>query len=68
VALHRADDEIRQATGGTASLDDVARELAQRQGKVSLPLLQSIAQKVAGRRVQALERARLSASPGSPVR
>jgi len=68
VALHRADEEIRQATGGKASLDDVARELAQRQGEVSLALLQSTAEKVAGRRVQALERARLSANPRSPAR
>jgi len=68
IALHKADDEIRQATGGKASLDDVARELAHRQGRVSLTLLQSIAEKVAGRRVQSLERAQLSASPGSPGR
>jgi hypothetical protein len=68
IALHKADDEIRHATGGKGSLDDVARELAHRQGKVSLPLLQSIAEKVAGRRVQSLERAQLSAPPGSPAR
>jgi predicted metalloprotease with PDZ domain len=72
VALHRADEEIRQATGGKSSLDDVARELAQRQGEVSLALLQSIAEKVAGRRVKALERDRLTANftanPASPTR
>jgi hypothetical protein len=60
VTLKRADAEIRKLTGGKASLDDVARELAQRQGEVNLELLQSIAAKVAGRRVQALERSNLS--------
>ena len=64
VALHKADEEIRQASGGKASLDDVARELARRQGKVSLPLLQSIAEKAAGRRVQSLERAQLNSNEG----
>ena len=68
VALHRADEEIRQVTGGKASLDDVARALARKQGEVSLALLQATAEKVAGRRVQALERAQLSANPRSPTR
>ena len=68
IALHRADEEIRKASGGKASLDEVARELAQRQGEVSLTLLQATAEKVAGHRVQALERARLSENPGSPAR
>ena len=68
VALHRTDDEIREATGGKASLDEVARELAQQQGEVSLAVLQSIAEKVAGRRVKALERVQLSATPASPAR
>jgi hypothetical protein len=57
--LYRADEEIRRATHGKASLDDVARELAQRQGEVSLQLLQSISAQIAGRRVQSLERGSL---------
>lgn len=57
--LAAVDAEIRDATGNKASLDDVARELATRRGTVSLPLLQSLAAEVAGRPVQALDRARL---------
>jgi hypothetical protein len=57
-----ADTEIRAATSGRASLDDVARRLAERGGEVSLDRLQSIAQEVAGRPVRALERERLDAA------
>lgn len=60
--LRHADDEIRRSTGGKASLDEVARELAHRQGEVNLELLQASAAKVAGHRVQALERSSLMAT------
>lgn len=60
VTLKAADDEIRRLTGGKASLDDVARELAAHHGQVSLKMLQAIAAKVAGRPLQSLERSRLS--------
>lgn len=63
MVLRNADLEIRSATANKASLDEVARELAQRKGEVSLELLQSIAAKVAGRRIHSLERAALIAMP-----
>lgn len=63
MVLRNADQEIRRATANKASLDEVARELAQRKGEVSLELLQSIAARVAGRRVQSLERTALTATP-----
>lgn len=63
IALKAVDDEIRAATGGKASLDDVARDLAATpQRAVGLERLQSVAARVAGKPVQALERRRLSAA------
>jgi predicted metalloprotease with PDZ domain len=59
VVLKAADEEIRRATEGRASLDEVARELAGQREEVSLERLQSIAEKVAGRPLQILERKRL---------
>jgi hypothetical protein len=56
IALKLVDDEIRLATSGRASLDDVARELAHRGGTVDLQTLQSIAHKVAGQPLKSLER------------
>ena len=47
MALRAADAEIRSATGGKASLDDVARKLASEGGTVSLARLQRAAQEVA---------------------
>ncbi len=72
MVMRNVDDEIRKATQGKASLDDVARELAQRRGKVSLELLQSIAARIAGQHVRALEqssltRSAISAPPDSPA-
>ena len=64
MVLRSVDEEIRKATQGKASLDDVARELARRQGEVGLELLQSIAAQVAGHRVAALERAALMKTKG----
>lgn len=63
MTLRAVDDEIRAATANEFSLDDVARELAAKQGKVSLERLQAVASKVAGKPVKALERARLNAAP-----
>ena len=60
IVLKAADDEIRKLTKDRASLDDVARELASRRGEVSLEMLQSIAQKIAGRPLQSLDRKKLS--------
>jgi predicted metalloprotease with PDZ domain len=67
IALREADAEIRQASGGRASLDDVAAALANERGEVSLERLQEEARKAAGRNLQSLERRRLSALPRQPV-
>jgi hypothetical protein len=53
------DTEIKEATRGKASLDDVAREFAKQRGEVSLGQFQALAAKVAGRPVRALERTAL---------
>lgn len=68
--LKAVDSEIRAATQGRASLDQVAHELATRRGEVGLDLLQSVAARVAGRPLRSLERSRLlsagrSAGPAS---
>jgi predicted metalloprotease with PDZ domain len=60
LALRAADAEIRGATGGKASLDDVARKLASERGTVSLVRLQKAAQEVAGRPLRSLEREQLA--------
>lgn len=60
MTLHAVDAEIRSATANKFSLDDVARELAAQQGKVSLERLQSLAAKVAGQPVKSLERSKLN--------
>jgi hypothetical protein len=60
IALKAADDEIRTATRGKASLDNVARELAAKGGEVTLERLQTLAAQVAGHPVAALDRAALS--------
>ena len=54
------DREIRAATENHKSLDDVARILAEERGEVTLRGLQEDARKVAGRKVQSLERAHLT--------
>lgn len=60
LAMRAADTEIRSATGGKASLDDVARKLASERGMVGLVRLQKAAQEVAGRPLHSLEREQLS--------
>jgi predicted metalloprotease with PDZ domain len=67
MALRAADAEIRSATGGKASLDDVARKLASEGGTVSLVRLQKVAQEVAGRPLHSLERERLSKPISGPT-
>jgi predicted metalloprotease with PDZ domain len=67
MVLKATDAEIRAASGGRASLDDMARELAANRGEVSLELLQSLAAKHAGRPVRSLERSRLlQREPANP--
>ena len=53
------DAEIKEATRGKASLDDVAREFAKQRGEVSLSQFQALAAKAAGRPVRALDRGTL---------
>ena len=62
IVLTAADQEIRRATNDRSSLDDVARQLAATSGEVSLERLQTIAAKVAGRPVVALDRTRLTSA------
>ena len=54
------DQDIRQASNGRASLDDVARELAATRGVVSLERLNTLASQVAGAEITALQREALS--------
>jgi hypothetical protein len=67
MALRAADAEIRGATSGKASLDDVARKLASEGGTVSLVRLQKAAQEVAGRPLRSLEREQLAKPLSGPV-
>jgi predicted metalloprotease with PDZ domain len=60
LAMRAVDAEIRSATQGKASLDDVARKLASEHGTVSLVRLQKTAQEIAGRPLHSLEREQLS--------
>ncbi|SHE54284.1 hypothetical protein SAMN04487965_0117 [Microbulbifer donghaiensis] len=55
VGVMRAlDQEIRQASGGKASIDDVARGLAEKRGEVTLERFNALAEAAAGRPVEAL--------------
>ncbi len=67
VALREVDAEIRQATGGSASLDDVAAALAKDRGEVNLERLQATARQVAGRELESLQRQRLSTAAPVPT-
>jgi hypothetical protein len=67
IALRAVDAEIRSATAGKASLDDVARKLASERGTVSLVRLQKAAQEVAGRPLRSLEREQLSKPVSAPT-
>lgn len=56
------DAEIRAATRDKSNLDDVARALASKRGRVSLEILQDAAQNVAGRPLKTLDRKTLSSA------
>lgn len=60
IAFREVDAEIRKATSGKASLDDVAAALARERGEVNLERLQTEARKVAGRELESLKRQHLS--------
>jgi hypothetical protein len=64
LVMHALDAEIRQATHGKASLDDVARQLAEERGTITLTRMQQAAQAVAGGPLRSLERRRLMQPPG----
>jgi hypothetical protein len=64
--MQEIDKEIRTASGGKASLDDVARRLAKERGKVSLERLQGLTTEIAGRPLRALERDRLMKPLAAP--
>ncbi len=67
LALRAVDAEIRSATNGKASIDDVARKLARERGTVSLVRLQKAAQEVAGRPLRSLEREQLAKAVSAPT-
>ncbi|WP_346839976.1 hypothetical protein [Microbulbifer sp. SAOS-129_SWC] len=58
--MREVDREIRQSSGGKASLDDVARALAEDRGEVSLAKFRHLAEQAAGGPVPALQLERLS--------
>lgn len=57
--MRSLDAEIREHSGGRASLDDVMRELATHSGKLSVADFRKIAEKVAGQPTRALQPDRL---------
>jgi predicted metalloprotease with PDZ domain len=67
VTLRAMDAEIRAATNGRASLDDVARRLAAERGTVSLERLQKVAQEMAGRPLRSLQREQLMKPVAAPA-
>ncbi|WP_323844145.1 hypothetical protein [Microbulbifer magnicolonia] len=52
--MRELDREIREASDGKASIDDVARGLAKKRGEVTLQRFRDLAEKAAGRPVKAL--------------
>jgi hypothetical protein len=68
LALQSADAEIRKLTNDAASLDDVARKLAEERGEVTLAHLQELAKQVAGKPLQSLQREQLSQPVSAPKR
>ena len=55
LVLRDLDEEIRELSGGEASLDDVARRLAHKGGEVTLEGLREIAEGIVGREVETLK-------------
>jgi hypothetical protein len=66
LVFQNVDTEIRKLTNNAASLDDVARKLASERDEVSLTHLQEIAQQVAGKPLQSLQRQHLSQPISAP--
>lgn len=66
LVFKQADAEIRRLSGGKASLDQVATQLASQRGEVSLQQLQEIAAKVAGKPVRSLSREALEKPVAAP--
>lgn len=66
LVFQQVDAEIRGLTKNARSLDDVARKLAAERGEVSLIQLQEIAQQVAGKPLQSLQRQRLMKPVAEP--
>ncbi|WP_439134959.1 hypothetical protein [Pseudomaricurvus sp.] len=54
VLMHQVDLEIRQATDNDASLDDVARGLAEQRGTVTVDGFINLAEKIAGTKLKTL--------------
>jgi hypothetical protein len=67
LTLRQVDAEVRAATSGKASLDDVARRLARDGGEITLAGLQKAVEDVAGRPAKALERTRLTQPDPAPA-
>jgi hypothetical protein len=53
--LRSLDAELREATGGDASLDDIAQALSERGERISLTVLRSEAERLAGRPMRSLD-------------
>jgi len=53
--MRQLDEEIREASGGAACIDDVARGLAEKRGEVTLEGFRKLAEEAAGRPVKALD-------------
>jgi hypothetical protein len=68
IAFREVDAEIRKLSDDRASLDDLADSLSRDRGEVSLELLQSEAQKIAGRELDSLQRQHLSVAPHQKAR
>ncbi|MDY6944796.1 MAG: hypothetical protein SXG53_03680 [Pseudomonadota bacterium] len=66
LVFQQVDAEIRGLTGNAKSLDDVARKLATQRGEVSLVHLQEVAQQVAGKPLQSLQRQKLMKPVAEP--
>lgn len=58
--LNNIDQEIRKARGNKASLDDVAKELAETGGELSLARFTKIVNQVAGKKLEILDRKNLT--------
>jgi predicted metalloprotease with PDZ domain len=68
VTLQAVDSEIRKATRGKASLDDLARRLAAERGTISLARLQKAAEEISGSPLRSLQREQLMRPIAAPAR